>query len=142
MKIKFTIEKGTESEKEGLFKKKNVEMYTLTAFFSASDNETTTFSHHPLFRNVLFMKYNELDKWTTGLIFKDKKAADREKIISVGDIFDNTNYSFRAYSVQRILELRTLVVEAGQNFTNAADILQRLEGSEEIEFIPTFDANK
>ncbi len=141
MKIKFTIEKGIETEKDGMFKKKEIEMYTLTAHFNPTNKETSTYNQHPLFRNVLFMKYNELDKWTTGLIFKDKKAEDKVKLISVGNIFDSSSYSFRAYSVPRIIELRKIVIEATQDFTDSADILQRLEGSDEIEFMPNSETD-
>jgi len=136
MKIKFTIKQGVETEKDGMFKTKEVEMYTLMAYFNPAETETKIFKQHPLFRNVLFMKYNEMDKWTTGIIFKDKKAEDRIKQISVGHIFDNPSYEFRAYSVPRILELRGLVINAGQEFTDTANILKQLEGEDEIEFTP------
>ena len=136
MKVTFSIQKGKESEKDGMFSKKEVDMYTLTATFTPSKEETKIYNEHPLFKNLLFMKYNELDKWVTGIVFKDKKAEDRVKQISVGSIFQSNTYTFRAYSIPRITELRSLVIEAGQQFANTVDILQGLEGIDEQTFVP------
>ncbi len=136
MKVKFTIQKGIETEKEGIFKTKEVNMYTLTASFTPSDIENRIFNEHPLFKNIIFMEYNELDKWTTGMIFKDKQEVDRIKQISVDSIFNSSDYVFRAYSIPRILELRKLVIEAGNQFANTIDTLEKLEGTEKFDFIP------
>jgi hypothetical protein len=119
-----------------MFSKKQVDMYTLTATFTPSELEKKIFNDHPLFKDMLFMEYNELDKWTTGLIFKDKQAADVTKHISVGSIYNSPTYSFRAYSVQRIVELRGLVMEAGEIFAQNVKVLEKLEGSDEVEFKP------
>ena len=94
MKVKFTIEKGTEEEKDGMFKTKKVDMYNLTATFTPSQIDKKIITNHPLFLNVLFMKYNELDKWMTGIIFKDKQAQDKVKEISVGSIYNSPTYTF------------------------------------------------
>jgi hypothetical protein len=136
MKVKFSIQKGQETEKDGMFSKKQIDMYTLTATFTPSELEKKIFNDHPLFKDMLFMEFNELDKWTTGLIFKDKHAADTTKVISVGSIYTSPTYTFRAYSVQRIVELRGLVMEAGENFANNVKVLEKLEGSDEVEFKP------
>jgi len=132
MKLKFSIEKSKESEKSGMFKKNEIDMYLLTASFYPTENESKIFLEHPLFRYLVFMEYNEVDKWVSGLIFKDKHQTDRIKQISVNSIFANSNYIFRAYSIKRILELRSLVVEAVENFVKTVDVLKRLEGTEEI----------
>ncbi len=134
MKIKFTIEKSTESEKDGMFKKVDIDMYLLTATFTPSEIDKRIIINHPLSKRVLFMKYNELDKWTTGIIFKDKQSKDKEKVISVGEIFDSPTYAFRAYSIPRIIELRNLVIEAGESFSETINIMEKLEGSDEIDF--------
>lgn len=136
MKVKFAIQKSQETEKDGMFSKKQIDLYTLTATFAPSELEKKIFNDHPLFKDMLFMEYNEMDKWTTGLIFKDKHAADLQKRISVGSIYSSPTYSFRAYSVQRIVELRALVMEAGENFANNVKVLEKLEGSDEVEFKP------
>ena len=136
MKVKFTIKKGTETEKDGIFKTKEINMYSLTALFTPSDLEKRIFEEHPLFKNIVFMEYNELDKWITGLIFKDKQQVDRIKQISVNSIFKSSDYIFRAYSIPRILELRKLVIEAGVKFANTVDTLEKLEGTDEFDFIP------
>jgi len=136
MKVKFAVQRGQETEKDGMFSKKQVDMYTLTATFTPSELEKKIFNDHPLFKDMMFMEYSELDKWTTGLIFKDKQAADVQKRISVGSIYSSPTYSFRAYSVQRIVELRGLVLEAGETFASNVKILEKLEGSDEVEFKP------
>lgn len=137
MKVKFTVQKGQETEGGGLLSKgKQIDMYNLTATFTPSELEKKIFNDHPLFKDMLFMEYNELDKFTTGLIFKDKHAVDQTKRIYVGSIYNSPTYSFRAYSVQRIVELRGLIMEAGENFANNVKVLERLEGSDEVEFKP------
>jgi hypothetical protein len=137
MKVTFTIKKGIETEKDGIFKTKNVNMYNLTASFIPSELEKKIFNEHPLFKNIIFMEYNELDKWTTGLIFKDKHQKDRIKRILVKAIFKSSDYIFRAYSIKRILELRILVIKAGIQFANIIEILEKLEGTDEFNFIPS-----
>lgn len=134
MKVKFTIEQASEEEKDGMFKTKQVDMYKLKATFTPSELDKKTINNHPLLNKVLFMQYNELDKWETGLIFKDKHAEDKIKQISVGEIYNSPTYIFRAYSVPRIEELRSLVIEAGQNFARLIDMMNKLESSDEIEF--------
>lgn len=137
MKVKFTVQRGQETEGKGLLSKgKQVDMYTLSATFTPSELEKKIFNDHPLFKEMLFMEYNELDKYTSGLIFKDTTAVDHTKRISVAQIYNSPTYSFRAYSVQRIVELRGLVMEAGENFANNVKVLERLEGSDEVEFKP------
>jgi len=133
MNLRFKIEKSKETEKSGMFKKSEVDMYLLTASFIPSEKESKVFLEHPLFRQLVFMEYNEVDKWVTGLIFKDKQQADRIKQISVNSIFANSDYTFRAYSIKRILELRSIVISAVENFVKTVDILNKLEGEEEIE---------
>lgn len=134
MKVKFTIKKGCEIEKDGIFKTKEIDMYTLTAYFSPSNLEKDIFKEHPLFKNIVFMEYNELDKWTTGLVFKDKQQQDRIKQISVNSIFKSSDYTFRAYSIPRIIELRKLVIKSGIQFANTIETLKKLEGTDEFEF--------
>lgn len=136
MKVKFAIQRAKETEKDGMFSKKEIDMYTLTATFSPSELEKKIYNDHPLFKDMLFMEYKELDKWATGLIFKDKHVADNTKSISVGSIYSSPTYTFRAYSCQRIVELRDLVMKAGENFANNVKVLERLEGSDEVEFKP------
>lgn len=116
-----------------MFKKNEVDMYLLTASFSPTESESKIFLEHPLFRHLVFMEYNEVDKWVSGLVFKDKHQADRIKQISVNSIFANSDYIFRAYSINRILELRKLVVDAVENFVKTINILEKLEGTEEID---------
>lgn len=136
MKVKFAIQKAQETEKDGMFSKKQVDMYTLTATFTPSELEKKIFNDHPLFKEMLFMKYNEVDKFSTGFIFTEKHAVDNDKKISVGSIYTSPTYTFRAYSVQRIVELRGLIMEAGENFADNVKVLEKLEGSDEVEFKP------
>lgn len=133
MKLKFKIEKSREIEKSGVFKKTEVDMYLLTASFNPSEKESKVFLEHPLFKQLIFMEYNEVDKWVTGLVFTDKQQADRIKQISVNSIFANSDYTFRAYSIKRILEFRNIVISAVETFVKTVDILEKLEGIEEIE---------
>jgi hypothetical protein len=135
MKVKFTIKRGTETEKDGMFKTKEINMYTLIASFNPSELEKSIFNEHPLFKDIIFMEYNEVDKWVTGFIFKDKQQADRIKQISINSIFKFSEYVFRAYSIPRILELRKLVIESGIQFANTIDTLEKLEGTDEFDFI-------
>lgn len=136
MKVKFTIEKETETEKDGVFKTKEVDMYILTATFTLSVSEEKIYNEHPLFKNLVFLEYNEVDKWTTGIIFKEKQAVDRNKQITIESIFSYPEYTFRAYSVPRIVELRKLVVDAGIQFAKTIEVLEKLEGSDEFDFKP------
>jgi len=137
MKVNFKVQKGQETEGKSLLSKgKQIDMYTLSATFSPSELEKKIFNDHPLFKDMLFMEYNELDKHTSGLIFKDTTAVDQTKRIYVGQIYTSPTYTFRAYSVQRIVELRAFVIEAGENFANNVKVLERLEGADEIEFKP------
>ena len=138
MKLKFNIEKNKETEKSGMFKKNEVDMYLLTASFYPTEKESKIFLEHPLFKHLVFMEYNEVDKWVSGLIFKDKHQVDKIKQISVNSIFVNSDYTFRAYSINRILELRLLVVEAVKSFVKTVAILEKLEGTEEFDI--TIDA--
>ena len=134
MKVKFTVQKAQETEKDGMFSKKQVDMYTLTATFTPSELEKKIFNEHPLFKEMLFMEYNELDKFTTGIVFTEKNAIDTTKRIYVKEIYNSPSYRFKAYSVGRIVDLRELVKEAGNNFAYTVKILEGLEGSDEIEF--------
>ena len=136
MKVKFAVQKEQETEKDGMFSKKQVDMYTLTATFTPSELEKKIFNEHPLFKEMLFMEYNELDKFTTGLIFTEKQAVDTTKRIFVKEIYNSPSYKFKAYSVGRIVQLRGLVLEAGDNFVNIVKVLEGLEGSDEVEFKP------
>jgi len=137
MKVKFSVQKGQETEGGGVFSKgKQIDMYTLTATFTPSELEKKIFNDHPLFKDMLFMEYNELDKFTTGFILTEKHAVDTTKKIRVGSIYDSPTYNFRAYSVQRIVELRALIMEAGENFADNVKVLEKLEGSDEVEFKP------
>jgi hypothetical protein len=122
-----------ETEKSGMFKKNEVDMYLLTASFIPTEKESKIFLEHPLFKHLVFMEYNEVDKWVSGIIFKDKHQADRIKQISVNSIFANSDYTFRAYSIKRILELRELVITAVENFVKTVDVLEKLEGTEQID---------
>ncbi len=133
MKLEFKIEKNIETEKSGMFKKDTIHMYILTASFQPAENEKAIFKEHPLFKDLVFMEYNEVDRWVTGLIFKDKHQKDRIKRISMSQIFDKSNYKFRAYSIKRITELRALVVSAVKDFVEIVDIVEKLEGNEEID---------
>jgi len=137
MKVKFTVQRGQETEGKGLLSKgKQIDMYSLNATFTPSELEKKIFNDHPLFKEMLFMEFNELDKYTSGLLFKDTTAVDHTKSISVSQIYNSPTYTFRAYSVQRIVELRGLVMEAGENFANNVKVLEKLEGSDEVEFKP------
>ena len=135
MKVNFKVQKGQETEGKSLLSKgKQIDMYTLTATFTPSELEKKIFNDHPLFKVMLFMEYNEVDKHTSGVIFKDTTAVDHTKRIYVEQIYTSPTYTFRAYSVQRIVELRVLVMEAGENFATNVKVLERLEGTDEIEF--------
>ena len=137
MKVKFAIQKGKEKLKTGMLSSKEVDKYELTATFTPSEIEKKIFNDHPLFKEMTFMAYNEVDKFATGFLGLGKEqTADLTKQISVGSIYSSPTYTFRAYSVVRIVELRGLVIEAGDNFVNNVKVLEELEGSDEIEFKP------
>lgn len=137
MKVKFTIQKGKEKLKTGMLSSKEVDKYDLNATFTPSEIEKKIFNDHPLFKEMTFMRYNETDKFATGFLGLGKEEAmDQTKIISVGSIYDSPTYAFRAYSVERIVELRDLVLEAGENFAGNVKVLEKLEGSDEVEFKP------
>jgi hypothetical protein len=136
MKVKFEIQRGQETFKDGMFSSKQVEMYKLTSTFTPSELEKKIFNDHPLFQDMLFMEYSEVDKFTTGLIFKETHGVDLQKKISIKSIYTSPTYTFKAYSIQRILELRGLVLEAGENFASNIKMLSELEGAVEIEFKP------
>lgn len=134
MKVSFSIEKGQEIEGGGLLSKGTVvHKYVMRATFVPTELEKKVFNDHPLFQSMVFMRYSEVDKWSTGLIFQDKHQADVQKVIQIKDIYSTATYQFRAYSVNRILELRQLVKEAVVNFMQAVDILEKLEGTEVYE---------
>jgi hypothetical protein len=57
-------------------------------------------------------------------------------VILIKDIYDSPSYRFRAYSVNRIYELRGFVLAAGEEFANVVKFLEELEGTNEIEFKP------
>lgn len=139
MTVKFSISKGKDTFKEGMFKKSEVDMYNLSALFTPNEVEKTIYKDHPLFHDFIFMKYNEVDKFTTGIIFTKDDSVDRNKVIKVSDIFNSSNYQFKAYSVERITELRSIILEAGQRFAKNIEVLSALEGTEEIEFSPKID---
>ena len=137
MKVKFSIQKEKESIKTGTFSKKEVDKYELTATFTPSEKEKKIYNEHPLFQDMVFMEYNELDKFATGFLGMGKEeAVDTTKAIYVKDIYNSPSYKFRAYSVHRIYELRGFVLEAGKEFANVVKFLEELEGTNEIEFKP------
>lgn len=117
-----------------MFKKTEVDMYNMSATFVPTEQEKKIYNDHPLFHDFIFMKYDELDKHTEGLLFTKDKAVDTTKVIRVSDIYNSPTYSFKAYSVARITELRSLIIEAGNRFAENIDVLAALEGSEEYEF--------
>jgi hypothetical protein len=135
MKVKFTIQKGKETVKTGLVSSKEVDKYTLMATFTPSELEKKIFNDHPLFKDVLFMQYNELDRFATGFLnLGAQQAVDQNKAIYVGHIYGSPTFQFRAYSVSRIIELRKIILDAGEIFAHNVKILEGLIGSEEIEF--------
>ena len=137
MKVKFSIKKEKETIKTGTFSKKDIDKYELTTTFSPSEKEKKIFNEHPLFQDMVFMEYNELDKFATGFLNLGKElTVDKTKVIFVKDIYNSPSYKFRAYSVNRIYELRGFVLEAGKNFANVIKFLEELEGTNEIEFKP------
>jgi len=137
MKVKFSIQKEKESIKTGMFSKEELDKYELTATFTPSEKEKKIYNEHPLFQDMVFMQYNELDKFATGMLGLGKEeTVDRSKIIRVKDIYSSPSYKFRAYSVNRIYELRGFVLEAGKDFANVVKFLEELEGANEIEFKP------
>ncbi len=68
MKVKFAIQKGKEKHKTGMVSSKEVDKYELTATFTPSEKEKKIFIEHPLFKDVIFMSYNEFDKFATGFL--------------------------------------------------------------------------
>ena len=136
MKVKFTIKKGKETFKESMFKKTEVDMYDMTATFIPTEEEKKIFNDHPLFHDHIFMEYNEVDTFRTGLIFTKDESVDRTKRILVSEIYNSPTFTFKAYSIGRILELRSLILEAGDRFASSIKVLSALEGSEEVEFKP------
>lgn len=137
MKVRFSVSKDTESIKTGTFSKKDVDMYELTATFAPSEKEKKIFNEHPLFQEMVFMEFNELDKFATGFLNLGKEqTVDRTKVIYVRDIYNSPSYKFRAYSVNRIYELRGNVLSSGKDFANIVKFLEELEGNNEIEFNP------
>jgi hypothetical protein len=136
MKVKFSIQKGKETFKEGMFSKKEVDMYDMTATFTPTEQEKKIYNDHPLFHNFIFMEYNEMDKTSEGIIFKDVSSIDKIKVITVTDIYTSPSYKFKAYSINRMTEIRGFIIEAGNRFAENIEVLENLEGSEEIEFKP------
>jgi len=141
MKVKFSIQKGKETEKTGMFSSKEVDKYELTATFTPSEKEKKIYNDHPLFKDMVFMEYNELDKFHASLLgavtgIGKETVVDNTKLIFVKDIYDSPAYKFKAFSVGRICQLRGLVLEAGETFAGNVKILEELEGEVEIEFKP------
>ena len=134
MKVKFTIQKDKETFKEGMFSKKEVDMYHMTATFVPTEEEKKIYNDHPLFHNFLFMQYNEMDKTSEGIFVKDVKSVDMIKYITVSQIYNSPTYKFKAYSIPRMTEIRSIILEAGNRFAENINILAALEGSEEVEF--------
>lgn len=135
MKVKFTIQQGRESVKTGLLTNKEVDRYVLSATFTPSELEKKIFNEHPLFKDVVFMQYNELDRFAAGFLnLGAQQAVDQNKVIYVGNIYGSPTFQFRAYSVSRIIELRKIILDAGEIFAYNVKILERLIGSEETEF--------
>jgi len=134
MKVKFSIQKGKDTFKEGMFKKTEVDMYNMTATFTPTEQEKKIFNDHPLFHDYLFMEYNEVDKFSTGFIFTKDDSIDRTKRILVSEIYNSPTFNFKAYSVARITELRRLIIDAGAEYAENIGVLSALEGSEEVEF--------
>jgi len=142
MKVKFTIQKGKEKLKTGMLSSKEIDNYELNATFTPSEKEKKIFNDHPLFKEMIFMEYNEIDKFHASILgsitgIGKQETVDRTKQISVGSIYSSPTYAFRAHSVARIVELRGLVIEAGESFANIVKVLEGLEGTDEIEFKPT-----
>lgn len=137
MKVKFSIQKEKESIKTGMFSSNDVDKYELTATFTPSEKEKKIYNEHPLFQDMVFMEFNELDKFATGMLGLGKEqTVDISKAIYVKNIYSSPSYKFRAYSVNRIYELRGLVLKAGENFADIVKFLEELEGTSEIEFKP------
>lgn len=136
MKVKFTVEKGQDTESSGMFSKKQVDKYELIATFTPSELEKKIYNDHPLFKEMIFMEYSETDKFSTGFIFTEKHVEDKSKRLLVKSIYDSPTFKFRAFSVPRITELRGLIMEAGERFAENVKVLERLLGSDEVEFKP------
>jgi hypothetical protein len=135
MKVRFTIQKGKETLKTGMLSSKEVDMYNLTATFTPSEFEKKIYNEHPLFKLVNFMVYSEVDKFATGFLnLGAQQTVDMQKAITVGMIYNSPTFAFRAYSCDRIIELRSLILEAGDIFADSVKALQSLIGSDEIEF--------
>lgn len=142
MKVQFSIQKGRETEKTGMFSTKEVDKYELIATFTPSEKEKKIYNDHPLFKDMIFMEYNEVDKFHASFLgavtgVGKETVVDNTKWILVKNIYDSPSYKFRAYSVGRICELRNLVLEAGKTFADNVKILEELEGENEVEFKPS-----
>ena len=140
MKIKLNVEKCIEIEKDGIFKKKEVEAYLLIVTFKPSEEETQTYLENSLFKDAIFLEYNKVHKTSKGGLIIDQKLEEKNKKISIRHVFENKTISLKAYSVSRLLELRQLILDAGGCFMNTVSAFKSLEMGEEYNFNKKLDA--
>jgi GYF domain 2 len=117
MKVKFSIRK--EKEKPETSSGKEADVYIFSATFTLSESEQKICDEHPLFREMVFMEYNE---------------PDGAKRILVDAMYKSQALTFTAYSVEQIAELKSRIIEASENLVKKISELKSLESSEEMEF--------
>ena len=140
MKIKLNVEKCIEIEKNGIFKEKKVEAYLLIVTLIPSEEENQVYLENSLFKNATFLEYNKAHKNKDGALVIDQKIEEKNKKISISDVFENKKISFKAYSISRLLELRQLILDAGGCFMNTVSAFKSLEIGEEYNFNKKLDA--
>src|ERR1035437_4767844 len=129
MKVKFTVQKGQETESGGMFSKdKQKDLYIFTSTFYPTEMEKKIYNDHPLFKSLIFMKYHTLGGFYTGRTASilEGREISTLKVLRAEDIYNSPTLNLKVSSISNLIDLRELITEAGQLFANNVKVLDQL----------------
>lgn len=118
MKVKISID---QQSKSGFFSG-TTHSYKLNLQFQLNEKEKKIFNDHPLFQDMIFMRYMA------------GKKKDIPMTITAKDIYTSRAISIDASGVNELIEFRNEVNSAAESFVGYMNILSDILGGRELTY--------
>lgn len=118
MKVTISIDQQSKSG----FLSGTTHSYKMNVQFKLNDNERKVFNDHPLFQDMVVLKY---------LVGKKK---DYEAVVTAKQVYESKPITIEAFGINDIIDYRNEINSAAEKFVNYLNILTDILGAKEVTY--------